>query len=150
MKLISFVIALLIVFIPAAYAQCIDTHPIGRIDFETNSSYFNDESTQLLNSIAQTYMETTDTREGHLLLAFRMNKEQSSEDIRKYNLWLAQRRVERVKQHLVNSHFPVPIISQIRTSSDDDSRAVIMHWCPSPTEVNIDLAKAAKNDSHHD
>lgn len=149
MKLINFVITLLSCFIPAAYAQCIDTHPIGRIDFETNSSYFNDESTQLLNSIAQTYMETTDTKEGHLLLAFQMNKEQS-EDLNKYNLWLAQRRVERVKQHLVNSHFSVPIISQIRTSTDDESRAVNIHWCSSPTEVNIDLAKATKNDSRHD
>ncbi|ACJ30970.1 Conserved hypothetical protein [Shewanella piezotolerans WP3] len=111
-------------------AQCNQKVHITDIAYAKNSSYFSSKyGSELDDLIAHPSKQA-----GYLLLEFKVNNIQPSEDVRHYNKWLANRRIERIRTYLNESEYSAPIISKILTASTDTDRSVAIHWCASPTE----------------
>lgn len=110
-------------------AQCgIKTH-IADIPYAKNSSYFGTQYSIQLDDIMTQYQ----SKSGYLLLEFKVNKVQRSEDIRYYNKWLASRRIDRIRSYFNEAAYPAPIISRILTASNETARSVAIIWCDTHT-----------------
>ncbi|MEZ9198104.1 hypothetical protein [Shewanella sp. 10N.286.54.B9] len=119
-------------------AQCNQKVHITDIAYAKNSSYFSSKySSELDELIAHPPKQA-----GYLLLEFKVSKIQPSEDVRHYNKWLANRRVDRIRTYLNESKYSAPIISRILTASTNTDRSVAIHWCAfSEQESNLRVAK---------
>ena len=110
-------------------AQCNQKVHITDIAYAKNSSYFSSKYSSELDEL----VAHPPKQPGYLMLEFKVNKIQPSEDIRHYNKWLASRRVERVRTYLNQSDYSAPIISRVLTASNSTSRSVAIHWCETVT-----------------
>ncbi|MFQ6370803.1 hypothetical protein [Shewanella sp. YIC-542] len=119
---------LLSVLSAPAMAICTDEQKLGEVLYANNSSYFSSEDARHLDEIKQLAM---DKKDGYLLLEFNVFAITDNEKLRHYNLWLAKRRIERVKHYLNTEPLPVPIITRIRTASSQERRDVDILWCES-------------------
>ncbi len=118
-------------------AQCDNNIYLTSIPYAKNSSYFPSEYSNELDSV----LEQTSNNKGYLLLEFQVT-EQADEKSKKYNMWLADRRINRVKEYLTTSSYSSPIVSKILTASTHDRRDVSISWCK-PSEVQSSRAIAA-------
>ena len=123
MKAIISIICLL--FAGSAIAECEQNIHLTEIPYAKNSSYFPSKYAKQLDEL----IESTSNKPGYLLLEFQILKLQASDDARKYNMWLANRRIDRIKEYLTNSHYSAPVISRILTASTEDLRDVSISWC---------------------
>ncbi|MCJ8301609.1 hypothetical protein [Shewanella sp.] len=114
-----------LLFAGSAIAECEPNIHITEIPYAKNSSYFPSKYAKQLDEL----IESTSNKPGYLLLEFQILKLQASDDARKYNMWLANRRIDRIKEYLTNSHYPAPVISRILTASNEDLRDVSVSWC---------------------
>ncbi|MCF1428768.1 MAG: hypothetical protein LPD71_08330 [Shewanella sp.] len=110
--------------LPAA-ASCIGGNDLVEVEFGRNSSYFNHEGKTELDKLLADSQQLTD---GYLLLEFSFNKQISDKKLREYNMWLAQRRIERVKDYLTKKQLPHPMITRILTAGDED-RILSLTFC---------------------
>ncbi|MGI2258757.1 hypothetical protein [Shewanella sp. GXUN23E] len=108
-----------------ATAACIGGNDLGEVEFERNSSYFNHKGKAALDRLLDDSQRLND---GYLLLEFSFNKQISDKKLREYNMWLAQRRVERVKNYLTQKQLPHPMITRILTAGDED-RILSLTFC---------------------
>ncbi len=127
------IVAVCLLFAGNAVAQCDNKTHIVDIPYAKNSSYFEGHYASLLDKLAQ----DTQAGTGYLLLQFDVNQNQSSEEKRKYNKWLAERRIERVKNQLNKANFSVPVITRILTASNKINRSVSVAWCPDETDYQV-------------
>ncbi|MPY23620.1 OmpA family protein [Shewanella psychropiezotolerans] len=142
MKAIISIICLL--FAGSAIAECKQYIHLTEIPYAKNSSYFPSKYAKQLDEL----IESTSSKPGYLLLEFQILKHQASDDNRKYNMWLANRRIDRIKQYLTNSHYPAPVISRILTASNEDLRDVSITWChDAQSNSAAALAIAAQKDT---
>ncbi|AQS40002.1 OmpA family [Shewanella psychrophila] len=123
MKAIISIICLL--FAGSAIAECEQNTHLTEIPYAKNSSYFPSKYAKQLDEL----IKNTSDKSGYLLLEFQILKHQSNDDARKYNMWLANRRIDRIKEYLTNSHYSAPVISRILTASNEDLRDVSISWC---------------------
>lgn len=108
-----------------AIAQCDEPRHMADIPYPQNSSYFNSQYISQLQAILQA---PTDS-DGYLLLEFPVTKVQKDETTRQYNMWLAEKRLTRIKQFLTNADYPHPVITRILTASTEELRQVSINWC---------------------
>ncbi|GIU07070.1 MULTISPECIES: hypothetical protein [unclassified Shewanella] len=125
--------AVCLLFAGSAVAQCDNKTHIVDIPYAKNSSYFEGHYGSLLDKLAK----DTQAGTGYLLLQFDVSQNQSSEEKRQYNKWLAERRIERVKNQLNKANFSVPVITRILTASNDITRSVSVTWCPDETDYQV-------------
>ncbi|MEZ9821259.1 hypothetical protein AB4238_11675 [Shewanella sp. 10N.286.45.A1] len=119
-------------------AQCNQKVHITDIPYAKNSSYFSSKYGSELDEL----IAHPPNQSGYLLLEFKVNKIQPSEDVRQYNKWLANRRVDRIRTYLNESQYSAPIISRILTASTNTDRSVAIHWCAFPEqESSLRVAK---------
>lgn len=115
----------IILFTSGALAHCdINTH-ITEIPYAKNSSYFPSQYTKQLDEL----IETSADKPGYLLLEFQIQEQLQDKNVRKYNMWLANRRIDRIKEYLTKSSYSAPIISRILTASSEELRDVNISWC---------------------
>jgi|GEM_PF-3385110 len=117
-----------------ATAQCNINIHLATIPYAKNSSYFPTQYSSELDSVLQKATE----KAGYLLLEFQVQQQQESEDIRNYNMWLANRRITRVKEYLTKSNYASPIISRILTAGTERRRDVSISWCESSKDTDTD------------
>ncbi|WP_299801641.1 hypothetical protein [uncultured Shewanella sp.] len=127
------IVAVCLLFAGSAVAQCDNKTHIVDVPYAKNSSYFAGQYASLLDKLAL----DTQAGTGYLLLEFSVSQNQSTEEKRKYNKWLAERRIERVKNQLNKANFSVPVITRILTASNDITRSVSVAWCPDETDDQI-------------
>ncbi|MGS0676389.1 hypothetical protein [Shewanella sp. 30m-9] len=126
-----------LLFAGSVAAQCDNQTHIVDIPYAKNSSYFAGHYASQLDKLSK----NTQANSGYLLLEFKVNQTQTTEEARKYNKWLAQRRIERVKTYLDNAAYPAPVITRILTASTDENRNVSVVWCAAETEqLQIQIA----------
>ncbi|MCL1074620.1 hypothetical protein [Shewanella dokdonensis] len=111
-------------------AACSDEQKLGQITYANNSSYFSPADSRDLEQIKQ---QASDKKQGYLLLEFNLFPSADDKKLQQYNLWLANRRIERVKNYLSAANLPLPIITRIRTAAPEERRDVDILWCPSST-----------------
>lgn len=124
-----------------ATAQCNPSIHMFDIPYAKNSSYFSSSYSTQLNAIGKERKEQS----GYLLLEFQVQKEQVSDELRTYNLWLAQRRIDRVKTYLSDSNFVAPVVTRILTAGLTKRRDMSVSWCPlsaSPEATSVRLAES--------
>jgi len=126
-------------------AKCPKNINYGDIPFEKNSSYFSGKYTQKLKKL----VTETQQGDGYLLLEFPVYKGQTDKKLREYDMWLANRRIDRVKHYLTQSAFSQPIVTRILTASDNDTRSVSLHWCTQTVPQTI-MASTADKQSNID
>jgi outer membrane protein OmpA-like peptidoglycan-associated protein len=134
------IIAALAVLITGnAVAQCDSSVHMFNIPYVKNSSYFPSAYSTRLDEISEEHK----SKNGYLLLEFQVQKNQKSDELRAYNLWLAERRIHRVKSYLTESSFPAPIVTRILTAGMDKRRDISVTWCPikAPTVKSFELAE---------
>ncbi|WP_281212461.1 hypothetical protein [Shewanella insulae] len=112
-------------FAAQASAACPQNISFGDIPFEKNSSYFASQYAKQLQKL----IEQTQADSGYLLLEFPLNKGETNKKLRDYNLWLANRRIERVKTFLTKADYNQPVITKLLTASKQDTRTLSIHWC---------------------
>ena len=124
-----------------AAAHCPQELELVGIPFDVNSSYFGKHHAKQLQQLI------TDTQidNGYLLLEFPIYKGQTDKKLRKYDRWLAYRRIERVKEYLAKSDYKAPIMTRILTASNDNSRTLRIHWCQDAHPVAI-AAKESRSE----
>ncbi|WP_076416300.1 hypothetical protein [Shewanella sp. UCD-KL12] len=127
----AIIITVLFLFTGNAMAQCDKSIHVTEIPYAKNSSYFPSKYAKQLDKLVK---ESTE-KPGYLLLEFQVLKQQD-EDGRKYDMWLANRRIDRIKEYLHNANYSAPIISRILTASSEEVRDVSIHWCD--TENNAE------------
>ncbi len=108
-----------------AVASCPGNSMLGEVEFDRNSSYFNSNGKAALDKLLDDSESLTD---GYLLLEFSFNKQISDKKLREYNMWLAQRRVDRVKTYLTKKQLTYPMVTRILTAGDED-RVVKLSFC---------------------
>ncbi|MGL5147664.1 MAG: hypothetical protein ACRC7Q_09245, partial [Plesiomonas shigelloides] len=114
----------------SAPTSCPDKTLLAHVNFDINSSYFDTKGAGNLNeALASSQLSTA---AGHLLLELEFDKREGNADVQKYNLWLAQRRIERVKAFLSKGALSIPMASRIRTAGDKNQRTLTLSWCNSP------------------
>ena len=123
MKVIIAVISILTM--GNAAAICDPSIHMLNIPYAKNSSHFKSTYSSQLSTVGEKYK----TQTGYLLLEFQVQKEQISDELRTYNFWLAQRRIDRVKTHLLGSNFSPPVITRIFTASLSEQRNISISWC---------------------
>ncbi|QYK02096.1 hypothetical protein [Shewanella psychrotolerans] len=123
-----------------ASAYCPQNINFGDIPFEKNSSYFANKHTKQLQQL----IEKTQSDNGYLLLEFPVFKGQTDKKLRQYDMWLANRRIERVRNYLSQSDYNQPVVTRILTASNTDSRTLSIHWCQPEHEQTI-VADANQN-----
>lgn len=129
-----------LLFAGSAIAECESNIHLTEIPYAKNSSYFPSKYAKQLDEL----IETTSNKPGYLLLEFQILKQQVNDDARKYNMWLANRRINRIKEYLTNSHYSAPVISRILTASNEDIRDVSVSWCnAAQSSAAVALAAAA-------
>jgi len=122
-------------------AQCDNNIYLTTIPYAKNSSYFPSEYSKKLDSV----LEQTSDNKGYLLLEFQVT-EQVDDKSKKYNMWLAGRRINRVKEYLTKLSYPSPIVSKILTASTHDKRDVSISWCNTSEEPSSTaIAENGKN-----
>lgn len=122
-------------------AKCNNKTHITDIPYAKNSSYFSNEYSTQLDDIMVHYQ----SQSGYLLLEFKVNKVQRSEDVRHYNKWLASRRVDRIRTYFNEAAYPAPIISRILTASNETERSVAILWCDTQvSDLHLRVAQAGK------
>ncbi len=124
-------------FVTSSYGQCLQYLNPVNIAFDVNSSYFSSQYTKQI----QEFIQQTSTEDGYLLLELPLSKGGNGAKMQEYNLWLANRRIERVKNYLTQSDVQSPIITRLLTASKLDSRTVSLRWCQQATD-NTDLANS--------
>ncbi|WP_394391737.1 hypothetical protein [Shewanella woodyi] len=124
MRVITTILLLLIA--GSATAQCDSSIHMFNIPYEKNSSYFPSAYSSKLDAIS----EDRKGEDGYLLLEFQVQEKQRSDELRTYNLWLAQRRIDRVKSYLTDAHFAAPVVTRILTAGVDKRRDISVSWCP--------------------
>jgi len=129
-----FVLCLMLITLPS-WAKCSGNNDLGDISFDKNSSYFGASGIKLLDTIAS----GPDSAQGYLLLEFAFDRSEGDERLQKYNMWLAQRRIDRVREYLGNKGFPAPVVSLIRTAAADDSRKLQLSWCENDETTADDI-----------
>ncbi|QYK13714.1 hypothetical protein K0I63_04135 [Shewanella rhizosphaerae] len=112
-------------FAAQASAACPQNISFGDIPFEKNSSYFDSRYAKQLQAL----IRKTQADSGYLLLEFPLYKGETDKKIRDYNLWLANRRIERVKTFLTKADYNQPVVTKLLTASKEDTRTLSLHWC---------------------
>ncbi|MBW8182954.1 hypothetical protein [Shewanella nanhaiensis] len=133
---------LLLLAAGSATAQCDPSIHMFNIPYEKNSSYFPSAYSSKLDAISEEHKG----EDGYLLLEFQVQEKQRSDELRAYNLWLAQRRIDRVKSYLTDAHFAAPVVTRILTAGVDKRRDISVSWCPSektPSPVRLVESKEA-------
>lgn len=141
MKLQS-IVMMSALFATQASAHCPQNINFGDIPFEKNSSYFASKHTKQLQQL----IKQTQSDYGYLLLEFPLYKGQTDKQLQKYDLWLANRRIDRVRHYLSQSDYHQPVITRILTASNQDSRTLSIHWCHQEHEQTV---VADMGQSHH-
>lgn len=108
-------------------ASCPGSQNLGSVAFERNSSYFNQQGKAALDKLLADSQSLT---EGYLLLEFSFNRQISDKKLREYNMWLAQRRVDRVRNYISGKSLTHPVITKIHTAGDE-GRTVTLSFCES-------------------
>ncbi|BDM63319.1 hypothetical protein NFHSH190041_07710 [Shewanella sp. NFH-SH190041] len=123
---------LMALFAPlASAASCPGGQPLASIDFDRNSSYFNQSAMAHLQQLQQL---TIGAPGDYLLLEFSLAKSATEKD-REYNRWLGMRRIDRIKAHLAATATTPPLISRINTAANG-SRTVYISLCPGQMNAN--------------
>lgn len=131
LKYITMIMSLAVL---GANANCKGSTELGAVNFDKNSSYFDAAGTETLKQLLETQQTSADTGNGYLLLEFAFNRNAGDDELQKYNMWLAERRIERVKSYLINAGFGAMMVSRIRTAVDTESRALALQWCKASDE----------------
>lgn len=125
----------------SATAQCNPSIHMFDIPYAKNSSYFPSSYSTQLDAISSEHKDQS----GYLLLEFQMLKMQVGDELRAYNLWLAQRRIDRVKTYLSDSNFAAPVVTRILTAGLTKRRDISVSWCPlsaSPEPTQVQFAES--------
>ncbi len=138
----AIIVSALLLFTGNAIAQCEQSKHLTEIPYAKNSSYFPSKYAKQLDKLVE---ETTE-KTGYLLLEFQVLKHQQDDDGRKYDMWLANRRIGRIKEYLNNSDYSAPIISRILTASTEEVRDVTIHWCDTDEPAEIITENSAPSD----
>jgi hypothetical protein len=141
MKL-QLIVTVSFLFTVQASAHCPESINFGDIPFDKNSSYFANKHAKQLQQL----IEKTQSGDGYLLLEFPVYKGQTDKKLKQYDMWLANRRIERVRNFLSQSDYNQPVVTRILTASNTDSRALSIHWCHQEHEQTI---VADANQTHH-
>ena len=116
-----------------AMAQCDNASHVFDIPYAKNSSYFAGQYAIKLDSFTQ----AATSNQGYLLLEFKVNPKQLSTEAQQYNKWLAERRIERIKNYLNKADYSAPVITRILTASTNVDRSVSLTWCADEPEKVI-------------
>ena len=108
-----------------AIAACPGSSTLGEVEFERNSSYFDSQGKAALDKLLD---DSESLADGYLLLEFGFNKQISDKKLREYNMWLAQRRVDRVKTYLSKKQLSHPVVTRILTAGGEE-RVVKLSFC---------------------
>lgn len=141
--MLKFITGFLCLSVFTANAACEQSTALGSVGFDKNSSYFDSSGSQTLTQLLTAHENSANTDVGYLLLEFEFNRNLGDEAMQKYNMWLAQRRVERVKEFLGKGGFDGAMVSRIRTAVDTETRELTLKWCQEPTPAQQMLAGTA-------
>ena len=130
-----------LLFSGSVLAQCHNQNHIFDIPYAKNSSYFSGQSASKLEDFSQ----TAPAENGYLLLEFKVNSNKLTAEAQKYDKWLAERRIERIKSYLNKAAYPAPIITRILTASTNVNRSVSVVWCAEETEQSKVLVATKKD-----
>ncbi|GGI92261.1 hypothetical protein [Shewanella gelidii] len=114
------------------FAWCEMKTELTQVSFNQNSSYFNSLSTQQLDTLLQQFIEKSAVAEQEdpvFVLEYKLNQASLDQESFKYNRWLADRRISRVKDYLATQLSSTPIVSQINTASAISDRSVTIQLC---------------------
>ncbi|WP_417762266.1 hypothetical protein [Shewanella sp.] len=125
----------------SANATCDGQEQLGQVEYPKNSSYFSSSVSNQLNDVSQ---QAQQKGEGYLMLEFNLRPIIGNKSLQQYNMWLASRRVERVKEYLTKSQLTSPIITRINTASATEQRQVDIVWCSLPAEPESDAEATTK------
>ncbi len=129
-------------------AWCDHHNQIGEIPYKINSSYFGQKSAKQLDAIVDAAQSKS--TDGYLILEYQLNTKEidnindpkAKQERRKYNRWLADRRIKRVKDYLQAKQVNSPILSRLRTTANKASRSVTVHECTSDSHSSTFKANA--------
>ncbi|QUN05252.1 hypothetical protein KDN34_13760 [Shewanella yunxiaonensis] len=119
-------------------ASCNDEQKLGQVTYANNSSFFSAKDSKGLDHIKKI---VSNKQDGYLLLEFNLFPSPGDKKQQQYNLWLANRRIDRVKSYLSVANLPLPIITRIRTAAPEEQRNVDILWCPTSTMADNSNAK---------
>ncbi|KFZ37460.1 hypothetical protein HR45_10620 [Shewanella mangrovi] len=136
MRAIALSTVLILLLSEPVMASCDGQQQLGQVDYPSNSSYFNAKASAKLDEITK---ETQDKGDGYLVLEFNLFKVAGDKKQQQYDMWLANRRIDRVKQYLSKLHVAKPIVTRIKTAAAAEQRQVEILWCaqPSTTEQPV-------------
>ncbi|QSX33021.1 hypothetical protein JYB87_14950 [Shewanella avicenniae] len=126
MRAIALSTVLILLFSKSVMASCSDQQQLGQVEYPSNSSYFNAQASNKLDEISKA---THDKGNGYLVLEFNLFPVAADKKLQQYNMWLANRRIERVKQYLAKSKLTTPIVTRIKTAAPMEQRQVDIVWC---------------------
>lgn len=124
--------ALILILAFNANAKCLDRTELGLVSFNSNSSYFDASGGNTLKQLIESSQTQASSNKGYLLIEFEFDRELGNADLQKYNMWLAERRVERVKEFLSKGGFGSAMVSRILTAGNAENRDVRLFWCNAP------------------
>lgn len=117
-----------------AQAICVQENLLGTIAFDSDSSYFNHQGKATLDKLLD---DIKHQHQGYLLLKFSFDKAKGNQKLSNYNMWLAQRRIGRVKNYLLKNAeleaatsanlIDKPIVSRILTAGTENRQVSIYH-----------------------
>ncbi|MCS4557133.1 hypothetical protein L9G74_11835 [Shewanella sp. C32] len=110
----------------SAAAACDGQEQLGQVDYAKNSSYFPSTASSQLDKVSK---QAQQKGEGYLMLEFNLRPIVGDKKLQQYNMWLANRRIERVKTYLTKNNLTSPIITRINTAAASEQRQVDIVWC---------------------
>lgn len=138
----NLVVALLLIISAKASAWCENQSQVGIVEYKINSSYFGSLTAQELDRIIMSDTLSA-AKNGYLMLEYHLDQNEIAQitdpkaklERQTYNRWLAERRIKRVKDYLVNKELQLPVLTRLRTThSDDAKRSVFIHSCETVSE----------------
>ena len=132
MRAMTFSAPLLLLVSHSVLAACTGQEQLGQVDYATNSSYFAAGATAELDKISQ---QTQQKGQGYVVLEFNLHPVINDKKLQQYNLWLANRRLERVKQYLNKTKVAAPIVTLIKTAAPAEQRQVEILWCSLSSDI---------------
>ena len=125
-NLLRLLTAWLLILFSMTVKSCPNADMLMEIEFAKNSSYFNSQGKVTLDKLVT---DAVKLPHGYLLLESSSNKQISNKRLREYNMWLAERRIDRIKTYLTQNLITSPMVTRIRTARNGQ-RMVTLSFCP--------------------
>lgn len=132
---------LLLMICTKANAWCETKSQVGEVAYNINSSYFGTQSSLELDKLI-TANANANTQSGYFMLEYRLDNEEIAQiedpkakaERQTYNRWLAERRIKRVKDYLLNKSLQWPVLTRLSTADKNVTRSVIISRCEATSE----------------